>query len=108
VDDATWRAVQERRAAKRHPHHRRRASSVRLLAGRRLDKRVEAMVPSGARMGGVRYRYNVARAVGLDGERLRLPAAPIEAAIVAGLRSVAPSRPATLGDAPRSLPTSRR
>ncbi len=35
------------------------------------------MVSSHAQKGAVRYRYYVARSVGLDGKRLRLPAAPM-------------------------------
>ncbi len=48
--------------------------SAHLLAGRLRDAGGEAMVPSHTRKGSVRYRYYVARAAGLDGKRLRLPA----------------------------------
>ena len=59
----------------------------------------EPMVPSHAQKGPVRYRYYVAREVGLDGKRLRLPAGPIEAVVVAGLRSIAAPSPVPLEDA---------
>lgn len=51
---------------------------------------------SHAQKGTVRYRYSAARAVGLDGKRLSLPAAPIEAAIVAALRIITAPSPAPL------------
>lgn len=95
----SWQAAQDRLAANHHQHHRGRAESLHLLAGRRRDAGGEAMVPSHARKGAVRYRYYVARGVGLDGKRLRLPAAPIEAVVLAGLRSIAAPRPAPLDDA---------
>jgi DNA invertase Pin-like site-specific DNA recombinase len=98
VDEATWQAVQDRLAANHHQHHRGRAASGHLLAGHLRDAGGESMVPSHAQKGAVRYRYYVARAVGLDGKRLRLPAALIEAVVVAGLRSVAAPSPAPLDD----------
>jgi hypothetical protein len=96
VDEATWQAVQDRLAANHHEHHRTRIESVHLLTGRLREAGGEAMMPSHAQKGAVRYRYYVARTVGLDGKRLRLPAASIEAAVVAGLRSIAAPNPSRL------------
>ncbi|MCJ2012003.1 recombinase family protein [Methylobacterium sp. J-076] len=98
VDGATWRAVQDQLAANHHQHHRGRAASGHLLAGRLRDAGDESMVTSHAQKGAVRYRYYVARAVGLDSKRLRLPAASIEAVVVAGLRSIAAPNPVPLDD----------
>jgi DNA invertase Pin-like site-specific DNA recombinase len=99
VDGATWQAVQDRLAANHHGHHRARAESAHLLAGRLRDAAGGSMLPSHAQKGALRYRYYVARAVGLDGKRLRLAAAPIEAAVVAGLKGIAAPSPAPIDDA---------
>ena len=99
VDGATWQAVQERLTTNHHQHHRGRSESVHLLTGRLRDVAGEPMVPSHAQKGSLRYRYYVAREVGLDGKRLRLPAGPIEAVVVAGLRSIAAPSPVPLEDA---------
>ncbi|MGU3539789.1 recombinase family protein [Methylobacterium sp. A54F] len=96
VDEATWQAVQDRLAANHHQHRRSRAGSGHLLAGRLRDAGGEAMVPSHARKGAVRYRYYVARSVGLDDKRVRLPAAPIEAVVVEALRDLALPSPTAL------------
>ncbi|MCJ2124342.1 recombinase family protein [Methylobacterium sp. J-077] len=99
VDEATWQAVQDRLATNHHQHHRTRAESVHLLAGRLRDAGGALMVPSHAQKGAVRYRYYVSRTVGINDKRLRLPAASIEAVVVAGLRSIAAPSPAPRDDA---------
>lgn len=91
VDEATWQAVQERLAANHHEHRRKRAEAAHLLTGRIWDAAGQPLVPSHTQKGSLRYRYYVARDAGPDGRRLRLPAAPLEAAVISALRPLARS-----------------
>ena len=92
VDRALFAAVQAKLAAQARARRCRLRGSPALLSGRLFDNRGNRMSPTHANKGGARYRYYVSQAVlqgkpppsGLVG---RVPAAEIEALVVAALRS---------------------
>ena len=92
VDRALFAAVQAKLAARARARRCRLRGSPALLSGRLFDTRGNRMSPTHANKGGARYRYYVSQAVlqnkppppGLVG---RVPAAEIEALVVAALRN---------------------
>jgi hypothetical protein len=92
VDRAMFAAVQAKLAAQARARRCRLRGSPAILSGRLFDNRGNRMSPTHANKGGARYRYYVSQAVlqnkpppsGLVG---RVPAAEIEALVVAALRS---------------------
>jgi DNA invertase Pin-like site-specific DNA recombinase len=92
VDRALFAAVQAKLAAQARARRCQLRGSPALLSGRLFDNRGNRMSPTHANKGGARYRYYVSQAVlqnkpppsGLVG---RVPAAEIEALVVATLRS---------------------
>ena len=92
VDRALFAAVQVKLAAQARARRCRLRGSPAILSGRLFDNRGNRMSPTHANKGGARYRYYVSQAVlqnkppplGLVG---RVPAAEIEALVVAALRS---------------------
>ena len=92
VDSALFEAVGAKLAAQAVERRCRLRGSPALLSGRLFDHRGNRMSPTHANKGGARYRYYVSQAVlqnkppppGLVG---RVPAAEIEALVVAALRS---------------------
>jgi site-specific DNA recombinase len=91
LDSALFEAVQAKLAAQAVARRCRLRGSPALLSGRLFDHRGNRMSPTHSNKGGVRYRYYVSQAVlqrkpppaGLVG---RVPAAEIEALVVAALR----------------------
>src|SRR5207245_3906472 len=91
-DRALFAAVQAKLAAQARARRCRLRCSPAILSGRLFDNRGNRMSPTHANKGGARYRYYVSQAVlqnkppspGLVG---RVPAAEIEALVVAALRS---------------------
>jgi len=91
LDSALFEAVQAKLAAQVVARRCRLRGSPALLSGRLFDNRGNRMSPTHSNKGGVRYRYYVSQAVlqgkppppGLVG---RVPAAEIEALVVAALR----------------------
>jgi hypothetical protein len=93
IDRATWDAVQAGLVQGAHGGRRQRAGSAALLLGRLFDDRGNAMSPSYAQRGGVRYRYYVSQALLQGrreeaGSRPRVPAPELEALVTARLREV--------------------
>jgi DNA invertase Pin-like site-specific DNA recombinase len=92
VDPALFTAVQERLADQAIQRRCRLRGSAALLTGRLFDERGNRMSPSHTNKAGVRYRYYVSQAV-LQSKRHaaspigRVPAAEIEALVMAALRS---------------------
>jgi len=92
VDSALFAAVQAKLAAQARARRCRLRGSPALLSGRLFDHRGNRMSPTHANKGGARYRYYVSQVV-LQGKRpppglvSRVPAAEIEALVVAALRS---------------------
>ena len=92
VDRALFAAVQAKLAAQARARRCRLRGSPALLSGRLFDTRGNRMSPSHANKGGARYRYYVSQAV-LQGKPpppglvSRVPAAEIEALVVAALRN---------------------
>jgi hypothetical protein len=92
LDAALFAAVQERLAAHAVARRCRLRGSAALLAGRLFDERGNRMSPSHTNKAGVRYRYYVSQAV-LQNKRQatgsigRVPAAEIEALVMAALRN---------------------
>src|SRR5215475_1334507 len=92
VDRALFAAVQAKLAAQARARRCRLRGSPALLSGRLFDNRGNRMSPTHANKGGARYRYYVSQAV-LQGKPppsglvSRVPAAEIEALVVAALRS---------------------
>src|SRR2546428_3131600 len=92
VDRALFAAVQAKLAAQARARRCRLRGSPALLSGRLFDNCGNRMSPTHANKGGARYRYYVSQAVlqnkpppsGLVG---RVPAAEIEALVVAALRN---------------------
>src|SRR2546430_763433 len=92
VDRALFAVVQAKLAAQARARRCRLRGSPAILSGRLFDNRGNRMSPTHANKGGARYRYYVSQAVlqnkppppGLVG---RVPAAEIEALVVAALRS---------------------
>src|SRR5437870_1252997 len=92
VERPVFSAVQAKLAAQARARRCRLRGSPALLSGRLFDNRGNRMSPTHANKGGARYRYYVSQAVlqnkppppGLVG---RVPAAEIEALVVAALRS---------------------
>src|SRR6516162_9285600 len=92
VDRALFAAVQAKLAAQAVERRCRLRGLPAILSGRLFDHRGNRMSPTHANKGGARYRYYVSQAVlqnkppppGLVG---RVPAAEIEALVVAALRS---------------------
>jgi site-specific DNA recombinase len=84
IDRDIWDRVQAMLASNLQGHrHGARAASPSLLAGKIVSGTGEALVPSHANAGKVRYRYYVSRGL-LDGSAnsgMRLPALEIEAAV---------------------------
>jgi site-specific DNA recombinase len=92
VDSALFEAVEAKLAAQAVERRCRLRGLPAILSGRLFDHRGNRMSPTHANKGGARYRYYVSQAVlqnkphppGLVG---RVPAAEIEALVVAALRS---------------------
>jgi site-specific DNA recombinase len=92
VDRALFAAVQAKLAAQARARRCRPRGSPALLSGRLFDNHGNRMTPTHANKGGARYRYYVSQAVlqgrppppGVVG---RVPAAEIEALVLAALRS---------------------
>src|SRR5499427_434788 len=92
LDFALFEAVQAKLTAQAVARRRRLRGAPAILSGRLFDNRGNRMSPTHANKGGARYRYYVSQAVlqnkpppsGLVG---RVPAAEIEALVVAALRS---------------------
>jgi len=92
VDRALFAAVQAKLAAQARARRCRLRGSPALLSGRLFDNRGNRMSPTHANKGGARYRYYVSQAVLQNkpppsGLVSRVPAAEIEALVVAALRS---------------------
>jgi site-specific DNA recombinase len=92
VDGALFEAVQAKLAAQARARRCRLRGSPALLSGRLFDNRGNRMSPTHANKGGARYRYYVSQAVLQNkppppGLVSRVPAAEIEALVVAALRS---------------------
>src|SRR5262252_3147724 len=92
VDRALFEAVQAKLAAQARARRCRLRGSPALLSGRLFDTRGNRMSPTHANKGGARYRYYVSQAVlqkqsQPSGSVGRVPAAEIEALVVAALRS---------------------
>jgi len=92
VDRALFAAVQAKLAAQARARRCRLRGSPALLSGRLFDNRGNRMSPTHANKGGARYRYYVSQAVLQNkpppsGSVGRVPAAEIEALVVATLRS---------------------
>src|SRR5499433_3678177 len=92
VDRALFAAVQAKLAARARARRCRLRGSPALLSGRLFDNRGNRMSPTHANKGGARYRYYVSQAVLQNkpppsGLVSRVPAAEIEALVVATLRS---------------------
>ena len=92
VDRAMFAAVQAKLAAQARARRCRLRGSPALLSGRLFDNRGNRMSPTHANKGGARYRYYVSQAVLQNkpppsGLVSRVPAAEIEALVVAALRS---------------------
>src|SRR5262249_56563370 len=92
VDRAVFAAVQAKLAAQARARRCRLRGSPALLSGRLFDNRGNRMSPTHANKGGARYRYYVSHAV-LQGKPppsglvSRVPAAEIEALVVAARRN---------------------
>jgi len=92
VDRALFEAVQAKLAAQARARRCQLRGSPALLSGHLFDNRGNRMSPTHANKGGARYRYYVSQAV-LQNKRpppglvSRVPAAEIEALVVAALRS---------------------
>src|SRR6516162_3187021 len=92
VDRAVFEAVQAKLAAKARARRCRLRGSPALLSGHLFDNHGNRMSPTHANKGGARYRYYVSQAVlqkqsQPPGLVSRVPAAEIEALVVAALRS---------------------
>jgi site-specific DNA recombinase len=92
VDRAVFEAVQAKLAAQARARRCRLRGSPALLSGRLFDHRGNRMSPTHANKRGARYRYYVSQAVlqnkpSPPGLVSRVPAAEIEALVVAALRS---------------------
>jgi site-specific DNA recombinase len=92
LDPALFAAVQAKLAAQAVARRCRLRGSPALLTGRLYDDRGNRMSPTHANKGGARYRYYVSQAVlqkqpERAGSVSRVPAAEIEALIVAALRN---------------------
>jgi site-specific DNA recombinase len=92
VDRAVFEAVQAKLAAQARARRCRLRGSPAILSGRLFDNRGNRMSPTHANKGGARYRYYVSQAVLQNkppppGLVSRVPAAEIEALVVAALRS---------------------
>jgi site-specific DNA recombinase len=92
LDSALFEAVQAKLAAQAVARRCRLRGSPALLSGRLFDDRGNRMSPSHANKGGARYRYYVSQAVlqkkpHASGSVSRVPAAEIEALVVAALRN---------------------
>src|SRR5262249_5115805 len=91
VDSALFEAVEAKLAAQAVERRCRLRGSPALLSGRLFDHRGNRMSPTHANKGGARYRYSYAQLV-LQGKPpppgwvSRVPAAEIEALVVAALR----------------------
>jgi site-specific DNA recombinase len=92
VNSALFEAVQAKLVAQAVARRARLRGSPALLTGRIFDNRGNRMSPTHANKGGARYRYYVSQVV-LQGKRPppglvgRVPAAEIEALVVAALRN---------------------
>jgi DNA invertase Pin-like site-specific DNA recombinase len=92
LDSARFEAVQGKLAAQAVARRCRLRGSPALLTGRIFDDRGNRMSPTHANKGGARYRYYISQAVlqkkpQASGSVSRVPAAEIEALVVAALRS---------------------
>jgi site-specific DNA recombinase len=92
LDSTLFEAVQAKLAAQAVARRCRLRGSPALLTGRLFDDRGNRMSPTHANKGGVRYRYYVSQAVlqrkpPPPGLIRRVPAAEIEALVVAALRN---------------------
>jgi site-specific DNA recombinase len=90
LDSALFEEVQGKLAAQAVARRCRMRGSPALLTGRLFDDRGNRMSPTHTNKGGVRYRYYVSQAVlqgKLAGLHGRVPAAEVEAFVVAALRS---------------------
>jgi site-specific DNA recombinase len=92
LDSTLFEAVQAKLAAQAVARRCRLRGSPALLTGRLFDDRGNRMSPTHANKGGVRYRYYVSQAVlqrkpPPPGLISRVPAAEIEALVVAALRN---------------------
>jgi site-specific DNA recombinase len=92
VDRAVFETVQAKLAAQARERRCRLRGSPALLSGRLFDDRGNRMSPTHTNKGGARYRYYVSQAVlqrkpSAAGAIGRVPAAEIEALVVAALRS---------------------
>jgi site-specific DNA recombinase len=92
LETALFEAVQAKLAAQAVARRCRLRGSTALLTGRLFDERGNRMSPSHSNKGGARYRYYVSQAVlqrkpQAVGSIGRVPAAEIEALVVAALRT---------------------
>jgi site-specific DNA recombinase len=92
VDRALFAAVQAKLGAQAVARRCRLRDAPAILSGRLFDNRGNRMSPTHANKGGARYRYYVSQAVlrrepQPSGSISRVPAAEIEALVVAALRS---------------------
>jgi site-specific DNA recombinase len=106
LESALFEAVQQKLASRAHTRGHCRINEGSLLTGRIFDDRGNRMTPSTAKKGAARYRYYVSAAL-LQGRRedagsvARVPAADIEAAVTAALKSAVENR-GTPGNLPES------
>jgi site-specific DNA recombinase len=92
IDHALFEAVQDKLAAQAVARRCRLRGSSALLSGRIFDDRGNRMSPTHANKGGARYRYYISQAVlqkksHAPGLVSRVPAAELEALVVAALRN---------------------
>ncbi|MEE1656750.1 recombinase family protein [Microvirga sp. CF3062] len=92
IDPALWEAVQLRLAEQAQAFKNRRRASDALLLGRLFDDRGNAMSPSYAQKGSIRYRYYTSQALlqgrkAEVGSRPRVPAAELEQVVLDHLRN---------------------
>jgi site-specific DNA recombinase len=92
LDSALFEEVQGKLAAQAVARRHRLRGSPALLTGRLFDDRRNRMTPTHTNKGGVRYRYYVSQAVlqgkpQLGGLHRRVPAAEVEALVLAALRN---------------------
>jgi DNA invertase Pin-like site-specific DNA recombinase len=101
LDRTPFEAVQAKLAAQATARRCRLRGSSALLTGRLFDERGHRMSPSHTNKGGARYRYYVSQAVlqrkpQAPGAIGRVPAAEIEALVIAALRTLRARRAAAV------------
>jgi DNA invertase Pin-like site-specific DNA recombinase len=93
IDPALWEIVQRRLAEQAQTFKNRRSTSDALLIGRLFDDRGNAMSPSYAQKGSIRYRYYTSQAL-LQGRKVeagsqpRVPASELEQVVFDYLRTI--------------------